>query len=196
MNRLAFFFIILMSSYAHTQTLGHWCQRHSGTQMVKTIFKSTHTENCIELESIKKDVKKLDLSYSNPSDLSFLSWFTSLKSIILRSCDIDQLIFETLNKYDLEFIELENNRIENLDFLDKFSGLRYLGVRHNKLTHTLYLKSHKDLEYLDLAQNNIEAIYFGSTPALKVLMIFETLLSKNPCANVLTKEPLRCLYWD
>lgn len=100
---------------------------------------------------------------------------SSIKELTLFACNLDNSSLNNIEKLsNLLYLELSNNKIENLSFLKKTNLLQVLKLSYNNLKSPLQDFYHlKDLVYLDLSNNKIENLpnEIKNLSSLKVLIL-------------------------
>jgi len=155
----------------HETTL--WCKNGEvndslGAEARHTVYKIfeklPYDLFCVEKEKKALELKVLDLSYKNISDITPLLRMKNLEELLLNNNNISSISSkETLSS--LYFLDLSNNQINSLN--DSFfvkSKLKELHLSENQIKYThLNLTQYENLEKLDLSGNPLKELDFIDT---------------------------------
>lgn len=96
---------------------------------------------------------KIDNTF-NGKDLKLLSKFINLKSLYLGGCQIKGISF-LQNLFQLEILDLFDNKIQDISSLIKLKNLKLLDISANQIIDCRYLEKLIDLQELHLSHNTI-----------------------------------------
>lgn len=112
----------------------------------------------------------------------------NLKSVIARDNDIDDLDYIWPSGYaaSIETLDLTNNNISSLKFVDDHKSIKYLYLANNKITSLEGLENAYNLEVLDLRGNNvIDLTPLSRLSNLKILLIDDNYINDlSPLKNL------------
>ncbi len=118
-----------------------------------------------------KKLEELTISYNSLSkaDIGGLNTFLLLRKLNASSCDLNSL--DTVIAHpNLTFLNLENNNLLALGFLEKFPNLDSLLVSHNKINSLWKVPVLSNLRHLDLSSNQLMTVEgLEKFPALESL---------------------------
>jgi small GTP-binding protein len=122
----------------------------------------------------------LSLKNFNLNDITFLSQFTQLQSLVLANNPNITDLTKLKELKNLTYLSLAGNKITDITTLKEFNTLIYLDLAGNKIINLTALKELKCLEQLDLSYNQITEL-----TSLKELKTLTTLdLHKNKIINL------------
>ncbi len=111
----------------------------------------------IQVLSYMKNLKQLNLSGNNISDLTPLSGLTNLESIDLIVCNITNL-YPLRNLTKLKYLSVGHNYISDISVVSNLSNLESFHVSHNNISDVSALRYCTALKRLDISYNNISDI--------------------------------------
>jgi len=121
----------------------------------------THSEVLYTAElggkKYKSDAAEINASYSGVSSISALEKFTSLKTLILKGNEIEN-IDSLAGLKKLEVLELEGNKIRDITPLKDHASLRILNLMNNRITDISALSGCTSLTELHLSGNSLSGI--------------------------------------
>lgn len=141
---------------------------------VKTLDVSGY--NISDISGIDKfeNLQELNLNKNKIHDLSPLEHMTTLENLNLSTNDIENI--EPLKKlYSLRYINLSNNRIRKISYLDDIRGLRHINLNNNEIDYLPNFDNLRILNYLDLSNNH----GLGSASKLEDLRNLKVLKLRN-----------------
>ena len=104
------------------------------------------------------NAENLEYLYINNCKFDFpidcISELKNLKRLNITFCNIDDISFLGHMK-TLEIIFLDNNKINDISIFEKLSNLQVLSLMYNEVTDITPLKQLEKLLYLNLKHNNI-----------------------------------------
>ena len=112
-----------------------------------------------ELLKCREHLKKLDMSFNQITDISFLKDLTQLQSLDLSNNQITNYSFLKDLK-QLQSLYLSGNQISDYSFLKDLKQLQSLSLIFNQITDISFLKDLKQLQALYLSGNQISDISF------------------------------------
>lgn len=138
---------------------------------------NNNIENIDALKNLKL-FENLDLGNNKIKDISVINGLTNLTKLSLKGNDLDSINLDKLAK--LEDLNLENNKISDISFLEKVNKLTSLNLNKNNVENIEAVSNLKDLVYLYLKNNKISNI-----DALKSLNKLSNLtLSNNNVSDI------------
>ncbi|CAD8173578.1 unnamed protein product [Paramecium octaurelia] len=159
-------------------------------------------------------------SYEIGSDFGFASQFTEKNSAILENLGVSnnelegvhRIQLQKLLKLDLSFnritglilgsrqiqhLNLENNKLLKIDFLNNLKDLKYLNLGGNQIEKIDFLVFNVQLEELNIRKNKISTLKgsFSNTKKLKILDASNNLISDTQFIDTVTElEELNLSY--
>lgn len=106
-----------------------------------------------------------------PEELSIISTLPNLTALTLNNCGLST-ISGLENAETLQYLDLGNNTIRNLEPLSVMSGLTHLNLQHNAVSNTSVLSDLAQISTLDLSYNNLKSLSsIGKLTNLTVLNV-------------------------
>ncbi|KAM6151991.1 leucine-rich repeat and guanylate kinase domain-containing protein [Erethizon dorsatum] len=140
-----------------------------------------------------KNLKKVDFSCNQISEMCDLSAYHALTTLILDNNEIEEIggldlccslihlslannkitTIDGLNTLPIKILCLSNNRIEKVTGLEDLKALQNLDLSHNQIRSLQGLEDHNLLEVINLEDNQIAALdeieYIENLPILRIL---------------------------
>ena len=144
----------------------------------------------LDLETLNLANNRLDNKYSSIENLeSLVNLDLSGNNIQDLNSLNNYLINLTNNRHDPELVSLTltNNKISNIDTLEKFNTLQTLNLANNNIEDISYISTHTNMNNLNISGNNIEDIsVLSSLRNLKTLTMSNNVIQNiKPIENLL-----------
>lgn len=126
---------------------------------LNSLYISNQTFDSLRFLTSLTDLTELTLTSCRfqPEDLNIIAALPNLKRLTLSDCALSTIA--GLEKaQNLEYINLNNNTIRNLEPLTQLMKLREIALSHNALTGLNALSSLSNLENLDVSYNSLTSI--------------------------------------
>ncbi len=148
-----------------------------------------------QLEYEIKDGEIIEISLENEKIITLpeiIKHFSSLRSLIVKNCNLYNLPESIGTFKHLEVLNLERNSLKAIPkFISYLSSLKYLNLNNNEINTLPYsIGQLTNLEYLNLETNNLIELpkSIGYLSSLKSLLIGKNKLSRLPLSIGLLKE--------
>lgn len=140
------------------------------------------------LYSDVKNIKKLNLSSLNISNLGGIEYFTALDTLW---CQNNQLVSLDVSKNTtLNYLDCKNNKLKNLN-VSNDAALTYLACSNNQLS-TIGVSNNIALNYLECNNNELTILDVSKNIALDYLALSNNYLSKLDVSNNIALTYLEC----
>ena len=144
-------------------------------------------------KTFKSDVKELDLSGREITDISVLSVCTKLTKLNLSGNSISD-ISALVDIPNLKSLDLSDNNISDIGPLMSMTGLEYLNLANNRISSASALADLKNLSELQLGGNTLKGIKaLAKLTGLKTLGLDNTGLTDTALSNLYGLKNLKKL---